>query len=93
MSYQKLVHGATVRPNNAVFDKTNTGGSIYYVARSELRSKYNVPEAEIDKIINKMVERLKSGPAVLEIPASPVLPGAPLMYVPEVKAFICFYIW
>ena len=88
-----LISTEKLSQENRVFDRTSAR-SIHVVAREYLSNVCRVPEDKTAEIVQKMIERLKSGKAVvLNVPISPVQNQFPRMYVEEVGQFVPIYEW
>jgi len=89
----RLIVVTDLSPNNQIYGRNNPG-SIYVVARKELINNYHISEIHASQIMESMISRLKNKKAqVLCVPISPVQTYFPIMFVPEVKAFITMYNW
>ncbi|MFA7419824.1 MAG: hypothetical protein WCZ90_09075 [Melioribacteraceae bacterium] len=79
--------------NMHAFDKNNTG-SIYYVAKNELMTKYSLTETEANETVEWMIKKIKLNEVnILYIPLTPVLTELPRMFVNRVGKFVTIYEW
>ena len=58
-----------------------------------MRKRGVLDEAEIDAIVARTVERLRTGTTILSVAGDPISNLLPMIYVPEVGEFLIFYEW
>lgn len=86
-----IITDLSVNPHS--LEESNSG-SIHYVARKHLKEKFNVTDDEATKIIQGMIDKIKSGKTpLLYVPISAVQDNFPMMYVKEVGQFVRVYEW
>ena len=89
---QSLVDTVQIGARNTMLRRDAPNG-VYFLVDERLRRDGITSARARDAIIGRVVERLKNGTAVLSIPLTPLQRQFPMIFVPEVSAFVTFYRW